>query len=149
MCYVYAADIWCDDCGEAIRDSICYDLADGYNRNGLLDQLDHTNWEGMTFEERRDDIADQLYHGDYDTDEYPYYSRDDYESDTPDHCAAGSSCVNAITLDDGKIIGEYIGNNLTADGVEYVKAAVGPIAELWKSVYYYIDYEEGSNQDTR
>ena len=54
---------------------------------------------------------------------YPKRAGDDDESDTPQHCAAGEECINAVTLPSGEKVG-YLFGELTAVGVEYVKEAV-------------------------
>lgn len=69
-----------------------------------------------------------------DTNEYPQYCSSD-ESDCPEHC-------------DG--CGEFLENDLTSDGVDYVKDAVDDDEEagiidsvavtVWKPFYSYIDY---------
>ena len=117
MAYIYCADVWCDDCGKAI----CKQLqADG---NAPANPDDEYT---------------------FDSDEYPKRACDDEESDSPQHCAAGEDCLNAIMLPSGGKVG-YLFGELTAVGVEYVKEAIAEnsaywneIAELWEE--YYADY---------
>ena len=61
-------------------------------------------------------------------------------SDTPQHCASGEHCINAVTLSSGEKVG-YLFGELTAVGVEYVKEAIaeaeeglgsGEVTELWR-----------------
>jgi hypothetical protein len=113
MAYIYCADVWCDDCGKAI----CKRL----------------KAEGLAPAKPADEHT-------YDSDEYPKRCGDDEESDTPEHCAAGEDCLNAITLPGGMKVG-YLFGELTAVGVEYVKEAIaegGEVADLWKE--HYADY---------
>jgi hypothetical protein len=88
-----------------------------------------------------DDIMlalDELDESSYDSDEYPKYYRDDEESDSPCHCAG---CQ------------KFLENDLTSDGVEYVKNAVRDALESgdndciaiteWMPFYsYWIDFED-------
>ena len=104
--YIYAANIYCKDCGEAI-----------------VERLD------------REDIGD-----------FPSgpYSCGGGESDSPQHCGAGSDCLNAIKLSDETKVGAWLENELTVEGVEYVRDAIregGEIAELWAD--FYSDQLEG------
>lgn len=107
MAAIYAADIWCDSCGYAIRDSI--------------------KAEGKAPENPDDERT-------YDSDEYPKYASDDEESDSPQHCGSGETCLEADTLSDGSKVGKLIGTELTDDGVEYVREAIaegGLVADFW------------------
>jgi hypothetical protein len=96
MNYIYQADIYCDDCGRAI----CKHLT----REGNAPANPSDEWS-------------------YDSDDFPKRADNDEESDTPQHCAAGNECVNALTLPDGSKIGLLFGE-LTRDGVKYVKEAL-------------------------
>jgi len=110
MSYIYQADVWCDDCGETIRSRI--------HRHGEA-PVDPDN--ECTF----------------DSSEYPKHIDDDEESDTPQHCAAGEDCFNAITLPSGFKAGLLFGE-LTDEGVKYVKEAItegGEVADLWQQHY--------------
>ncbi|KKM76668.1 hypothetical protein LCGC14_1377920 [marine sediment metagenome] len=110
MAAIYGADNWCDDCAEAIRDDL---RAHG---KAPIDPGDEHS---------------------YDSDEFPKRAGDDEESDSPQHCAAGSKCLNARRLSDGTKIGLLFGE-LTSEGIEYVKAAIaegGLVAEFWKAEY--------------
>lgn len=112
MGYIYAADIFCDDCGESIKDRI---RADGYDP------------------------------ADLDSDEYPQYCDETAESDCPQHCGSHAGCINAIELSDGSRIGDWLGNDLTSEGAEYVKEVVcegGEVADLWREWYNWIDFPD-------
>lgn len=76
----------------------------------------------------------------YDSDSYPKRGGNNEESDTPQHCAAGGRCLNAITLLSGGKVGFLFGE-LTLDGVAYVKEAIAErseVTDLWRG--YYADY---------
>ncbi len=119
--YIYAADIWCEDCGEAIREKITQ--------------------EGNAPKNSKDERP-------YDSDEYPKgpYTDGGGESDTPEHCAAGAECSNAIKLLDGTKVGAWLENELTTEGVKYVREAIqegGEVAELWAEFYCDYDLQQG------
>lgn len=107
MAAIYQANIWCDDCATAIRKRL--------------------RLEGKAPEHPSDERT-------YDSDEYPKIASDDEESDSPQHCAAHESCLNAIELPSGRKIGMLFGN-LTSNGVTYVRETAlesgGEVAELW------------------
>ncbi len=114
--YIYAADIFCADCGEEICNAITS--------------------EGLAPENPDDESS-------YDSDQYPKgpYPDGGGEADCPNHCGSGAECLNAITLSDDSRVGAWLENELTADGVEYVKEAInegGEVAELWAD--FYSDY---------
>ncbi len=117
MAYIYCADVWCDDCGEAI----CRKLQQAGN-------------------------APANPHDEYSfySDEYPKYAADDDESDTPSHCAAGEECFNADVLPSGRQIGALFGR-LTTDGYEYVRAShaerPSEVTALWMA-YYAVEAEQ-------
>ena len=113
LAYIYQADIWCESCGESIRD--------------------HIRAAGNAPEEPDDESS-------YDSDEYPKGPFDDGggESDSPGHCGAGAECLNGLRLNDGRVIGQPLENPLTSDGVDYVREAIadgGLVAELWAELY--------------
>jgi len=116
MAYIYQADIYCDECGEKIKEYL----------RGI--------------DEVPSDPDDE---SSYDSDEYPKWGRDDEECDCPQHCGSHEHCENAIELSDGSQVGCLIGNNLTSYGVEYVKQAVaegGMVArEVWATEFDWVD----------
>lgn len=91
--YMYAADLWCEDCGAKI--------------------IDELTAEGNAPEDPEDECS-------FDSDDFPKgpYPNGGGESDSPNHCAAGSDCINAV---DGN--GVFLENPLTDVGREYVKSA--------------------------
>ncbi len=116
---IYAADMWCADCAEDIKQRI---------RN-----------EGFAPEDEDDQYS-------YDSDEFPKDCDVSCESDGPQHCAAGDDCINAIEFDDFKI-GCWLENSLTTDGEDYVIEAVregreddNDVTELWAEYYDYLDF---------
>jgi len=120
--YIYQADVWCDDCGRAI----CKRL----KREGKAPANPADEWS-------------------FDSDEYPKRAGDDEEADTPQHCAAGEECINAIELPSGGKVGLLFGE-LTRDGVEYVKEAIAEaqeglgskeVVDLWRQHYADAGYD--------
>jgi len=71
LVYIYAADIYCQQCGEAIRERI--------TREGFAPAEPDDEWS-------------------YDSDEFPKgpYPDGGGEADCPQHCGAGPECHNAI-----------------------------------------------------
>lgn len=109
--YVYAADIYCKECGE----ELCRELS-----------------PFAPDDERT-----------YDSDEFPKgpYCRGGGEADCPQHCGSGADCYNAIELANHRV-GAWLENELTTDGVDYVREAIregGEVAELWAK--FYADYD--------
>lgn len=111
--YIYQADIFCEACGEAIREEIIQ--------------------EKLAPPDPSDEAS-------YDSDEFPKGPFPDGggEADSPQHCGAGEECLDAIELSDGHKVGAWLENALTTDGIEYVKEAIqggGEVAELWADFY--------------
>ena len=120
--YIYQAELWCNDCGKAI----CQKL----KRAGKAP-------------ENPDDESS------FDSDDYPKRADEREESDTPQHCAAGKQCLNAITLPSGRKIGALFGE-LTPDGLAYVKNAIveanegmgdKEVVALWQEHFHAKGYE--------
>jgi len=113
LVYIYAADIYCEQCGEAIRERIIR--------------------EGLAPDNPDDERS-------YDSDEFPkgpYYDGGG-EADCPQHCGSGEDCCNAIKLPSGRKIGAWLENDLTIEGIKYVHEAIqegGDVAELWSEYY--------------
>ena len=120
--YIYRADTWCDSCGEAIKSII--------EKRG----------------EKPEDTSDERY---YDSDEWPKSADGEDETDSPMHCGAHETCLEAEKLTDGSKVGALLGITLTPDGVQYVREAIaegGLVAEFWKEQFR--DYDlEGENND--
>lgn len=131
MAYIYAANIWCDDCGESIKKRAIAEGKDTYS---------------------------------YDSDEFPKRYNGSLKAGCPQHCAADADCINAIEFDDGTKIGAWLGNDLTTEGVDYVKETIREaredcgcpdvaalrkaqedcgcpdVAALWAKHYDYLDF---------
>jgi hypothetical protein len=120
--YIYAADIYCEDCGKAIRERI---TEEGWGIFG--------SYTGP---------ADPKDEWSYDSDEYPKgpYPDGGGEADFPQHCGSGPDCLNAIQFFDGTKAGAWLGNELTSDGIQYVKDAIeedpeNEVCQLWAECY--------------
>jgi len=94
VAYIYKADIYCDDCGEAIR-------------------------QRLTVEDKAP--ADPADEWSYDSDDFPKVAGDD-ESDSPQHCASGEYCPNAVEIEGGRV--GFLFGELTSDGIAYVEEAI-------------------------
>ena len=113
LVYIYAADIYCKQCGEAIRERI--------TQEGHAPANPDNEWS-------------------YDSDEFPKgpYPDGGGEADSPQHCGSGEECINAIELSDIGKIGAWLENDLTTDGVDYVREMIrdgGELAGLWADFY--------------
>lgn len=118
MAYIYFADIYCDDCGDAIKK-----------------QLEQ---EGKTPECPEDERS-------FDSDEYPKWCDDESESDCPQHCGSHADCLNAEVMPSGHKIGCLLGTSLTDEGIEYVRQAViegGEVAEYWRQQFSWIGFDD-------
>lgn len=113
---IYAADVWCEDCAEEIKQRI--------------------RDEGFAPEDEDDQHS-------YDSGEFPKDCDVSCESDTVEHCAAGEDCINVHEFADGSKCGVWLENDLTISGIEYVKDAVREgwcFAALWAEYYDWIDF---------
>lgn len=112
-CYIYNADLYCEDCGRDIRKQL--------TKKGLAP----ANVDSETT---------------YDSDQFPTGPFDEGggEADCPHHCASGESCLAPEVLPDGSKIGAWLENDLTEAGVRYVQETIeegGVVAEFWYRVY--------------
>lgn len=111
--YIYAADVYCDACGESIRNRI---TSEGHAP------------------------ADPDDEGSYDSGEFPKGPEIDGggEADSPNHCGAGPRCLNAIELD-GHKVGAFLENPLTPEGERYVQELhrddPSEVTALWMEHY--------------
>lgn len=106
---IYAADLWCNSCGRAIRKQL--------RREGKAPLPD--------------DPSDEC---SYDSNEFPKFAADSGEADCPQHCGAGEECLEAIELSSSRKIGTLLSTELTGEGVRYVEEAIaenGEVANLW------------------
>jgi len=134
MAGIYNADIYCDDCIEKIKCSIAKELWHSGIGSECPDGTDNAYHKS---EEDLRDYLDQMDESDYDSDSYPKWCSDHAESDCPEHCG---HCA------------EFLENNLTTDGEDYVVEAVNEslldgytssAAYLdWMPFYSHLDYYE-------
>jgi len=110
---MYQADLFCEDCGEEIRDALT-------NSGNAPDDPD-------------DEYS-------YDSDDFPKGPESSGESDSVHHCGSGDACVNAIILPYGSKIGAWLGNDLTEEGLQSVCEAVQDGSDV--SVLWYVWYED-------
>lgn len=97
-----------------------------------------------------DDCAQELMKALHDPPEHEQEDSDAYpqsvlpsEADSPQHCAYGEDCLNAVEVDDGEHkVGVWLENDLTSYGEQYVKNAVsnfnGLCRDYWKECYSYL-----------
>lgn len=78
----------------------------------------------------------------YDSDTYPKGPIEPGTADVPQHCAAGSQCVNAMRKPlgvDGECVGAWLGTSLTAEGERYVvnhhRENPSDITRFWLTAY--------------
>jgi hypothetical protein len=110
---MYQADLFCEDCGEEIRDALT-------NSGNAPDDPD-------------DEYS-------YDSDDFPKGPESTGESDSVQHCGSHEACVNAIEMPDGSKIGVWLGNDLTTEGLQSVCEAVQDGSAV--SVLWYVWYED-------
>lgn len=122
--YIYNADIYCEDCGEAIKADL---IAKG---NAPENPDDETT---------------------FDSDDFPKGPFEDEASDFPQHCGAGADCLNATVLSDGTKIGVFLENPLTTDGRNYVKEKINEkpneINRLWAEHYDLLPDEDEDDDE--
>lgn len=119
MAFIYAADVYCGDCGN----DICARLKAA----------------GTAPEDPDDETS-------YDSGDYPKSADDNEEADCPQHCGSGADCLNAHQLPDGSKIGQFLRNQLTTDGEKYVMRAIVDaccgrggsvdVVKLWAEEYF-------------
>ena len=119
--YIYAADCYCEACGEDIRRRLIQ--------------------EGKAPKDPADEWS-------YDSDEFPKGPYEIGEVDLPEHCGSGPDCLNAYVLQDGTKIGCWMENDLTEAGILYVREYMrddpdNEVTQLWATWYrqlgYYLD----------
>lgn len=81
---MYQAELYCEECGEKLAEKLITE--------GKLPK------DAFRFVHSGDEITIVLDENAYDSDDFPKYVGDPGSSDSPDHCASGSECVNALDL---------------------------------------------------
>lgn len=109
MPFMYRSDLFCDSCGETIRNRL--------TRQGKAPADPDDEWS-------------------FDSDDYPKHVIAS-ESDYPHHCGAGDECLEAVELESRKI-GKLLSAVLTSDGFDYLEEAIaegGEVAEFWEHAF--------------
>jgi hypothetical protein len=102
MAYTYQADVWCDACGEAIKADIAREHPAIVPRDP---DDEHT----------------------FDSNDYPkHYDPESEESDSPENCVSGSTCLSNI----GAGYGVFLENQLTQEGYRYLKTMLDEHGEV-------------------
>ena len=107
MGYIYQADVYCDDCGDKIRERL--------SSTAPADTLDHSS---------------------YDSDDYPKDARVEHdEADCPQHCAGcGEFLRNPLTSDGYKYVQAKLNETgLTSMYIGHMSVAL----KAWASWYVY------------
>ncbi len=123
--YIYAADIWCEACGEAIKERL---IAEGKAPENPNDE--HT----------------------YDSGDFPKGPDSDGggSADCPQHCGANGDCLNAEVLSNGMKVGAFLRNPLTSDGYDYLleqcrdQNGNKEVLAIWRD-YYGSDRHDGKS----
>jgi hypothetical protein len=112
--YIYAADVWCDDCADKIKAAMRADgSADAMIANGADLDDDRT----------------------YDSDEYPKGPFGDEESDCPEHCADCREFLeNSLTTDGADYVRDTVREDVAAGRLDSVAVTE------WRPYYDWIDY---------
>lgn len=142
MAGIYCSEIYCDDCTNDIKDRIEQELWFDRERSILPDGTNTSKFDDLEDLKAHLNGMDEI---NYDSDEYPKYCNDNEESDSPHHCGSHGDYLNPTILSDGSKVGYCFGNALTSEGIETIKEMVldgGLVAELWREVYDYIDYDD-------
>lgn len=118
MPYIYAADVWCDSCGEKIKAGL----------ESPADPADETSYDSDEYPKA--------------------YDAEHEESDTPQHCGAGEQCLEAEELPSGQKIGALLGTRLTTHGVEYLRELLADetdVSGFWRKHADYLGDEDDSD----
>lgn len=117
MPFIYQADVWCDDCGREIKEIL-----------------------------RKQEKATHDHYYRDDSDMWPIETDScSDEADSPQHCAGYQECPNAERFD-GRLVGQFLKNSLTTDGIEYVlethKEKPTELTQMWMDFYNLNSNEE-------
>ena len=114
---IYQAETWCDSCAADIKKRI---KAEGHAPASPDDETT------------------------FDSDEYPKWMDENECADTPQHCGSGEDCLEAEKLPSGTKIGKLLSNELTDDGVQYVREYIeegGEVSEWWREQFVAAGYD--------
>lgn len=85
-----------------------------------------------------------------DSDSWPCEVTGSLESDSPDHCAAGAECINAEELESGDRIGALLTDELTDEGVAYVREKLtnepSEVVKFWGESFGLEPYFKATNK---
>lgn len=139
MAGIYAADIYCDDCIEYIKERVTRDLWAERPESECPDGADCLAFADLG---ELKDYLEGMDERTYDSGDYPKGCYGSSESDCPEHCG---DC------------GEFLENDLTSDGNDYVVEAVNAdlaagcndsvACTVWAPFYDYLDFEEGDENE--
>jgi hypothetical protein len=123
--FIFAADVYCEECTRAIKRRL--------------------RSEGNVPANPRDGSS-------YDSDEWPKGSFSDEESDSPQHCGSGETCLDPMVLSDGCKVGHFFGNPLTGEGERNVREmhrdSPSEITRFWMD-HYGLSEDAESGEDAR
>lgn len=131
MAYAYQADVYCDRCGQAIIEEIRKPTLQALTILHRARKAIYATDSKLTIRQM-DARAARLTHAMEalkfpddepltDSDYIPQWADDDEERDSPQHCAAGADCLQALTLTRNGLpykVG-YLFGRLTRDGYDY------------------------------
>jgi len=110
MPFMFQAELFCDSCGQAIRNRLTR------QRRSPTDPDDDSTFDSDDFP--KDVVAS--------------------ESDYPHHCGAGDDCLEAVELPSGRKVGALLSDVLTSDGLDYLEGAIadgGEVVEFWEEAF--------------
>lgn len=119
-CYVFNGDIYCEDCGRQLKRVVRrrFEVEHGRRMAAAdIEALDSTGWSDGPHPDGGG------------------------EADGPRHCGAGAGCCNAQDYGlPGLTVGVFLENDLTREGVRYVREAAAEdpasvAATLWLPTY--------------
>lgn len=132
--YIYNADIYCEDCGIAIKQQIRAEARAAKTKLSEYVELE-------------------------DSDSYPQWASDGGgEADCPQHCGSHGACLNAFRPKTESDIGAgaFLENPLTTHGYDYVREAINEfhtsgrgcedVLRLWAE-HYDIEFEPATKDE--
>jgi hypothetical protein len=108
--YIYAADIYCERCGEAIKKRLTRASVAPTNPD------DETTFDSSHFPKGP-------------------YEDGGGAADSPQHCGMGEYCLNPTVIGEA-VLGKFLENNLTNDGVVWLMdQEETPVVKFWRDFY--------------